>query len=174
MAPAAPQPGRRLDDGTVEVAGSRGTLRLSDSRTRWWNGRIWERTADSTPWRALLDADRKRWWDGTEWQPVRRVLPVWRRPVPLVTLQLGLPLLLLAGATATGYAGLGVALFLLTHAVVFGSLVASSKVLGFGARLVCAFSLAGVAGLGLSLLWLRVTGGEPELRSIRPMPSGRA
>ena len=162
-------PGVKLRDGTMLVQGARGHVRLSESRTRWWNGRLWERTAESTPWTAQFDQTGQQWWDGVGWQPTRRVLPWLRRPTQLIALQCAAPLLVLFVLLGIGAAGL-IALILMatTHCALYFSLVASSKVLSGRVRGALFFGVIGMAVLGAIALWHRFTGGSREQREPAP------
>ncbi len=159
-----------LGDGTVSVTGARHPLRLSETRTRWWNGRIWERTADTTPWNAIFDGSRERWWDGADWQPVRKVLPWLLRPLQLVVLQLVVPFLWLPVLVGLG-AGPGVSFMLITitNFAIYFALVVPSKVLTTRVRSALFFGAIGMLALGAWDLWQRATRGAADVRPAKPM-----
>lgn len=161
--------GAKLGDGTMLVQGARGHVRLSESRTRWWNGRLWERTAESTPWTAQFDQTGQQWWDGVGWQPTRRVLPWLRRPTQLIVLQCAVPLLVLFVLLGIGAAGLiSVILMVVVHCTLYFSLVAGSKVLAGRVRSALFFGVFGMAILGAIALWHRFTGGTSEQKAPAP------
>jgi hypothetical protein len=167
--PASPPPGVKLGDGTMLVPGTRGSVRLAEARTRWWNGRLWERTATSTPWTAHFDATGQQWWDGVAWQPKRRVLPWHRRPTQVTVLQCVLPLLVLVVLLVAGAPPiLALLLMVIVHCTTFFTLVATSKVLSGRVRGALFFGVIGMVVLGVLAVWHRLTGGSNEVRTPAP------
>jgi hypothetical protein len=168
---ATPPLGVKLGDGTLSVPGTHGHVRLSESRTRWWNGRIWERTAESTPWTAHFDPTGQKWWDGVAWQPTRRVLPWLRRPMQLTVLQCVAPLLVLVVLLVVGAPGLvALLMMVVAHCALYFSFVATSKVLAGRVRTALFFGVIGMAVLGVIALWHRFTGGgATEVRAAAPV-----
>lgn len=159
---ATPGPGVNLGDGTVQVPARRGQLRLSETRTRWWNGRVWEPIAASTPWDAILGEGGTTWWDGQSWQPVRKRLAWVLRPLQLSVLQLAVPVVVLILLEILG--GPAVIAFLIVHLGIYFGATASSRALSGEVRGAYFLSLVGLAGLGLMRLWRRVVGGDREIR----------
>lgn len=160
---AAPGPAVNLGDGTLLVPATRGHIRLSETRTRWWNGRVWEPVAQSTPWDAIVGDDGSTWWDGESWQPMHKRLAWLLRPLQLSVLQLGVPVALLLVLEIIG--GPAVVAFLIVHLGVYFGATISSRALSSELRGAYFFSLAGLAGLGLVRLWRRVFGGDQEVRA---------
>lgn len=174
-APATPEPDAAvrgaaasavpLGDGTVLVLGPHGTVRLSESRTRWWNGRLWERTAESTPWAAAIDETGTKWWDGVSWQPRRKSLARWRHPRPLAVLQCAVPVLVaVLLAIAGAGSGLGFLGVVVVHLGMYFSLVTPSRVLAGRVKNALFLGVFGMAIVGVMDLWRRLTAGTPEVR----------
>ncbi|HET9051642.1 MAG TPA: hypothetical protein VFO60_08055 [Candidatus Dormibacteraeota bacterium] len=138
-----------LGDGTVSVRGRRGEVRLSRDRSRWWNGRMWLRVGESTPWNAHMDGDGRRWWDGVEWRARAATEPAWtRRPVLAVLggAWLVIVVLLVAGALP----GLVGAVLLVVVGLPGAVLTLTSKVLRGGEKALFLLSV-----VGLLIMWVR-------------------
>jgi hypothetical protein len=141
-------------------ADARGEIRLSASRTRWWNGRTWMLVADCMPPNARLDETGERWWDGVEWRPKAPTLAPYERR-PLLAALSGSWLLWVVLMVAGVLPGSIGALLILVVSIPGVALTLRSNVLRASEK---GWYL--LSAVGLAVLWYQARRGGGEARAV--------